>query len=142
MLGPVSESVFGEQDLLNLNLLAIGRFPGFNEELEEAAGHPTGDRTRRCRGRAGSASTTSVGSGPDNFVIPCNMNGNLHNADEGASGGPWLTGDDQIGAVNSTSESCSVFALFCTKDIRGAQFASAALSLWFNAVNDFSTFTP
>jgi glycine oxidase len=45
MLGPVSESVFGEQDLLNLNLLAIGRFPGFNEELEEAAGHATGLRT-------------------------------------------------------------------------------------------------
>src|ERR1700733_9654509 len=38
MLGPVSESVFGEQDLLNLNLHAIDRFPGFNRELEEAAG--------------------------------------------------------------------------------------------------------
>jgi glycine oxidase len=45
MLGPVSESVFGEQDLLNLNLLAIDRFPGFNQELEEAAGHATGLRT-------------------------------------------------------------------------------------------------
>ena len=45
MLGPVSESVFGEQDLLNLNLLAIDRFPGFNQELEEAVGHPTGLRT-------------------------------------------------------------------------------------------------
>ena len=45
MLGPVSESVFGEQDLLNLNLLAIGRFPGFTEELEAAAGQPTGLRT-------------------------------------------------------------------------------------------------
>jgi glycine oxidase len=45
MLGPVSESVFGEQDLLNLNLLAIGRFPGFNQELEEAAGLITGLRT-------------------------------------------------------------------------------------------------
>src|SRR5438552_5147145 len=29
MLAPVSESVFGEQDLLRLNLLAVGRFPGF-----------------------------------------------------------------------------------------------------------------
>lgn len=45
MLGPVSESVFGEQDLLNLNLLAIGRFPGFNEELEDATGMTTGLRT-------------------------------------------------------------------------------------------------
>jgi glycine oxidase len=45
MLGPVSESVFGEQHLLNLNLLAISRFPGFNEELEEAAGLVTGLRT-------------------------------------------------------------------------------------------------
>jgi glycine oxidase len=45
MLGPVSESVFGEQDLLNLNLLAIGRFPGFNQELESAAGAVTGLRT-------------------------------------------------------------------------------------------------
>jgi glycine oxidase len=45
MLGPVSESVFGEQDLLDLNLLAISRFPGFNEELETASGHVTGLRT-------------------------------------------------------------------------------------------------
>jgi glycine oxidase len=45
MLGPVSESVFGEQDLLNLNLHAIGRFPSFNAELEQAAGAPTGLRT-------------------------------------------------------------------------------------------------
>ena len=45
MLGPVSESVFGEQDLLNLNLHAIGRFPSFNAELEEAAGSVTGLRT-------------------------------------------------------------------------------------------------
>ena len=36
MLGPVSESVFGEQDLLNLNLHAVGRFPAFNRELEDA----------------------------------------------------------------------------------------------------------
>src|SRR5215813_12396988 len=45
MLGPVSESVFGEQDLLNLNLHAIERFPGFNQELEAAAGKSTGLRT-------------------------------------------------------------------------------------------------
>jgi glycine oxidase len=45
MLGPVSESVFGEQNLLNLNLLAIGRFPAFNAELEDAAGQQTGLRT-------------------------------------------------------------------------------------------------
>ena len=45
MLGPVSESVFGEQDLLNLNLLAINRFPSFNAELEAATGYPTGLRT-------------------------------------------------------------------------------------------------
>jgi glycine oxidase len=45
MLGPVSESVFGEQDLLNLNLHAIDRFPSFNEELETATGRTTGLRT-------------------------------------------------------------------------------------------------
>jgi glycine oxidase len=45
MLGPVSESVFGEQDLLNLNLHAIDRFPGFNAELEQASGMTTGLRT-------------------------------------------------------------------------------------------------
>ena len=45
MLGPVSESVFGEQDLLNLNLHAVGRFPSFNAELEQAAGRATGLRT-------------------------------------------------------------------------------------------------
>ena len=44
MLGPVSESVFGERDLLNLNLLAIGRFPGFNAELEQRTGQTTGLR--------------------------------------------------------------------------------------------------
>jgi glycine oxidase len=45
MLGPVSESVFGEQDLLALNLHAITRFPTFNAELEAASGQPTGLRT-------------------------------------------------------------------------------------------------
>ncbi len=45
MLGPVSEAVFGERDLLSLNLLAIGRLPGFNRELESATGHVTGLRT-------------------------------------------------------------------------------------------------
>src|SRR5690348_12574388 len=42
MLGPVSETVFGEQDLLDLNLHAIERFPSFNAELEQAAGRSTG----------------------------------------------------------------------------------------------------
>jgi glycine oxidase len=45
MLGPVSESVFGEQYLLALNLHAIDRFPAFNAELEAASGQPTGLRT-------------------------------------------------------------------------------------------------
>jgi glycine oxidase len=45
MLGPVSESVFGEQHLLTLNLLAIERFPSFNQELEDATGLVTGLRT-------------------------------------------------------------------------------------------------
>ena len=45
MLGPVSESVFGEENLLNLNLHAVDRFPGFNSELEEASGKSTGLRT-------------------------------------------------------------------------------------------------
>jgi glycine oxidase len=45
MLAPVSEYVFGEQDLLRLNLLAVARFPGFTAELEEATGLSTGLRT-------------------------------------------------------------------------------------------------
>lgn len=45
MLGPVSESIFGELDLLNLNLHAIDRFPSFNAELERAADAITGLRT-------------------------------------------------------------------------------------------------
>jgi glycine oxidase len=45
MLGPVGESVFGERDLLNLNLHAVDRFPSFNAELERAAGRETGLRT-------------------------------------------------------------------------------------------------
>jgi glycine oxidase len=45
MLGPVSESVFGEQDLLALNLLAIARFPGFAAELEAVTGEEVGLRT-------------------------------------------------------------------------------------------------
>jgi len=45
MLGPVGESVFGEQHLLSLNLHAVDRFPSFNAELERAAGRETGLRT-------------------------------------------------------------------------------------------------
>jgi glycine oxidase len=45
MLGPVSESVFGEQDLLALNLHAVDRFPAFNAEIEAASGLQTGLRT-------------------------------------------------------------------------------------------------
>jgi glycine oxidase len=45
MLAPVSESVFGEKDLLALNLLAVGRFPAFAAELEAATGMVTGLRT-------------------------------------------------------------------------------------------------
>lgn len=45
MLAPASESVFGEQDLLALNLLAVGRFPGFAAELERATGLSIGLRS-------------------------------------------------------------------------------------------------
>ncbi len=45
MLGPVGESVFGEQHLLSLNLHAVDRFPSFNAELERAVGRETGLRT-------------------------------------------------------------------------------------------------
>jgi glycine oxidase len=44
MLAPVSESLFGEEALLRLNLLAVRRFPAFAAELEEATGHITGLR--------------------------------------------------------------------------------------------------
>ncbi|HEY6788920.1 MAG TPA: glycine oxidase ThiO [Trebonia sp.] len=44
MLAPVSESMFGENDLLALNLLAVARFPGFVAELEQATGLVTGLR--------------------------------------------------------------------------------------------------
>jgi glycine oxidase len=45
MLAPATESVFGENDLLALNLLAVNRFPGFAAELEQATGHSVGLRT-------------------------------------------------------------------------------------------------
>jgi glycine oxidase len=45
MLAPVSESLFGERDLLALNLLALARFPGFTAEAEAAAGLVAGLRT-------------------------------------------------------------------------------------------------
>jgi glycine oxidase len=44
MLAPVSESLFGEDALLALNLLAVRRFPQFAAGLEEAAGHQVGLR--------------------------------------------------------------------------------------------------
>ena len=44
MLAPVSESIFGEEALLRLNLLAVGRFPTFAAELEDQTGHQIGLR--------------------------------------------------------------------------------------------------
>jgi glycine oxidase len=44
MLAPVSESLFGEEDLLRINLLAVRRFPEFAAELEQATGQRTGLR--------------------------------------------------------------------------------------------------
>lgn len=44
MLAPVSESIFGEEALLRLNLLAVHRFPAFAAELEERAGQHVGLR--------------------------------------------------------------------------------------------------
>ena len=44
MLAPVSESLFGEDALLRLNLLAVTRFPEFVAELEEVTGRDVGLR--------------------------------------------------------------------------------------------------
>jgi glycine oxidase len=44
MLAPVSESLFGEDALLRLNLLALRRFPAFAAELEEVTGRQVGLR--------------------------------------------------------------------------------------------------
>ncbi|MDQ2815079.1 MAG: glycine oxidase ThiO [Actinomycetota bacterium] len=44
MLAPVSESLFGEDALLRINLLAVARFPGFAAELQDATGHDIGLR--------------------------------------------------------------------------------------------------
>lgn len=44
MLAPVSESAFGEEELLRLNLAALERFPTFAAELEDTAGQPVGLR--------------------------------------------------------------------------------------------------
>jgi glycine oxidase len=44
MLAPVSESLFGEEELLRLNLLALRRFSGFAAELEQVTGVPVGLR--------------------------------------------------------------------------------------------------
>lgn len=45
MLAPASEAVFGEQDLIALNLHAVGRFSSFAAELEAATGMTVGLRT-------------------------------------------------------------------------------------------------
>ena len=44
MLAPVSESIFGEEALLRLNLLAVRRFPAFAADLEERTGQHIGLR--------------------------------------------------------------------------------------------------
>jgi glycine oxidase len=44
MLAPVSEALFGEGALLRVNLLAVGRFGSFADELEGATGHQVGVR--------------------------------------------------------------------------------------------------
>jgi glycine oxidase len=44
MLAPVTEVHYGEQALLQLNLAAAARWPGFAAELEEASGQPVGYR--------------------------------------------------------------------------------------------------
>jgi glycine oxidase len=44
MLAPVSESLFGEDALLRLNLLAVNRFAAFVAELEDVTGHHVGLR--------------------------------------------------------------------------------------------------
>jgi glycine oxidase len=59
MLAPVSESLFGEQDLLRINLLAVRRFPEFAAELEEATGQRIGLR------REG---TVAVAYDPDDYA--------------------------------------------------------------------------
>ena len=41
MLAPVTEVHYGERPLLQLNLAAAARWPGFAAEVEEAAGRPT-----------------------------------------------------------------------------------------------------
>jgi len=103
-------------------------------------GYPGTPSLRNCS--AGKATTTSVGSGPENFSMPCNMNGDWHSTDGGASGGPWLTRRYEIGAVNSTGTDCSIFPIPCTKELRGAQLQGAAQGLWATATTNYSTFTP
>jgi glycine oxidase len=44
MLAPVTETDFGEDELLRLNLESAAMWPGFAAELEEATGMPTGYR--------------------------------------------------------------------------------------------------
>jgi glycine oxidase len=59
MLGPVSESVFGEQDLLALNLHAIDRFPASTPSLRRRPGSRPG-----CGPRAPSRSPTTAATWP------------------------------------------------------------------------------
>jgi glycine oxidase len=44
MLAPVTEVHYGERALLDLNLAAAGRWPGFAAEVEETSGQPVGYR--------------------------------------------------------------------------------------------------
>jgi glycine oxidase len=45
MLAPVTEAWPGEEELLDLGVESVGRWPGFAAELESAAGRPAGLRT-------------------------------------------------------------------------------------------------
>jgi V8-like Glu-specific endopeptidase len=120
-----------------------GLSPGFLSNPTQhwtTYGYPGTTTLRDCSDT--SASTVSIGTGPENFAMPCNMNGDWHDIDEGASGGPWLTRHHEIGAINSTGTSCSTFAAFCTKELHGAQLQGAAQSLWLKATTDYRTYTP
>jgi glycine oxidase len=106
MLAPVSESLFGEEALLRLNLLAVRRFPSFAAELEEATGRCVGLR------REG---TLSVAYDPDDYAALMRLTAFRRSAG--------------LAAEELDRRACRRLEPFLTPDVRGGVLFAGDLSV-------------
>jgi glycine oxidase len=96
MLAPVSEALFGEGALLQVNLLAVRRFPSFAAELEEAAARHVGLR------REG---TLAVAYDPGDYAALMRLTAFRRSAG--------------LGAEELDSRACRTLEPFLTPDVHG-----------------------